>query len=39
MWPPQLVGVLMSLGGMVVGSLLPQALSPIPQIGEASPTL
>jgi SSS family solute:Na+ symporter len=38
LWPPQLAGVLMSLGGMVVGSLLPQALSPIPQIGEASPT-
>jgi solute:Na+ symporter, SSS family len=24
MWPPQLVGVLLSLGGMIVGSLLPQ---------------
>ena len=25
-WPPQLVGVLMSLGGMIFGSLLPQVL-------------
>jgi SSS family transporter len=24
LWPPQLVGVLMSLGGMIVGSLAPQ---------------
>lgn len=39
MWPPTLVGVLMRLGGMVVGSILPQALSTIPQIGEASPML
>lgn len=30
-WPPQLVGVLASLGGMVVGSLLPQFVrKPIP---------
>jgi SSS family solute:Na+ symporter len=39
LWPPQLVGVLMSLGGMVCGSLLPQRLSPIPQMGEVSPSL
>jgi Na+/proline symporter len=31
MWPPQLVGLLMSLGGMVLGSLLPQVLAPVPQ--------
>ena len=31
MWPPQLVGLLMSLGGMVVGSLLPQVIAPVPQ--------
>jgi solute:Na+ symporter, SSS family len=24
-WPPQLVGVLMSMAGMIVGSLMPQA--------------
>jgi Na+/proline symporter len=24
LWPPQLVGVLMSMGGMIVGSLAPQ---------------
>lgn len=28
LWPPQLVGVLASLGGMVVGSLLPQIIGP-----------
>jgi SSS family solute:Na+ symporter len=39
LWPPQLVGVLMSLGGMVCGSLLPQRLSPMPAIGETSPSL
>jgi SSS family solute:Na+ symporter len=39
MWPPQLIGVLMSLGGMVCGSLLPQHLSPLPPIGETSPSL
>jgi SSS family solute:Na+ symporter len=27
-WPPQLVGVLASLGGMIVGSLLPQFVRP-----------
>lgn len=27
-WPPQLVGVLMSLGGMIVGSLAPQFIRP-----------
>jgi SSS family solute:Na+ symporter len=31
MWPPQLAGLLMSMGGMVVGSLLPQLVTPIPQ--------
>ncbi|WP_050461625.1 sodium:solute symporter family protein [Herbaspirillum autotrophicum] len=31
LWPPQLVGVIMSLGGMVVGSLLPQFVAPIVQ--------
>lgn len=31
MWPPQLVGLLMSLGGMLVGSLMPQLVAPIPQ--------
>lgn len=31
LWPPQLVGLLFSLGGMVCGSLLPQRLSPIVQ--------
>jgi len=36
MWPPQLVGLLMSLGGMVVGSLLPQLLAPVPQVPAAS---
>jgi Na+/proline symporter len=39
LWPPQLVGVLMSLGGMVCGSLLPQQLRPMPAIGETSPSL
>jgi solute:Na+ symporter, SSS family len=31
MWPPQVVGLLFSLGGMIVGSLLPQAVAPVPQ--------
>jgi len=31
LWPPQLVGVIMSLGGMVAGSLLPQLVAPIVQ--------
>lgn len=31
MWPPQLVGLLMSLGGMLAGSLLPQWVTPMPQ--------
>lgn len=39
MWPPQLVGVLMSLGGMLCGSLLPQRVRPMPSIGEPSPSL
>ncbi|RJG05002.1 sodium:solute symporter [Noviherbaspirillum cavernae] len=26
LWPPQLAGVLMSLGGMIVGSLMPQVV-------------
>jgi SSS family solute:Na+ symporter len=31
-WPPQLVGVLMSLGGMIMGSLAPQVLDrPVPE--------
>jgi Na+/proline symporter len=30
LWPPQLVGVLMSLGGMIVGSLAPQLVRPLP---------
>lgn len=28
-WPPQLVGVLLSLTGMIIGSLLPQWISPV----------
>jgi hypothetical protein len=36
MWPPQLVGLLMSLGGMLVGSLLPQLLAPVAQVPAAS---
>jgi Na+/proline symporter len=31
LWPPQLVGVLMSLGGMLVGSLAPQFVRPAAQ--------
>ena len=27
-WPPQLVGVLASLGGMIIGSLMPQSMHP-----------
>lgn len=30
LWPPQLVGVLFSLGGMLAGSLLPQVIRPLP---------
>jgi len=30
LWPPQLVGVLASLGGMLAGSLLPQLVRPLP---------
>ncbi|MDB5776921.1 MAG: sodium:solute symporter [Herbaspirillum sp.] len=37
-WPPQLVGVLASLGGMVCGSLLPQRVRQMPAIGDASST-
>lgn len=29
LWPPQLVGVLVSMGGMLVGSLMPQLIRPI----------
>jgi SSS family solute:Na+ symporter len=29
LWPPQLVGVLVSLGGMVIGSLAPQIVRPV----------
>lgn len=28
-WPPQLVGVLLSLAGMIIGSLLPQWIAPV----------
>jgi SSS family solute:Na+ symporter len=28
-WPPQLAGVLMSLAGMIIGSLLPQWIAPV----------
>jgi SSS family solute:Na+ symporter len=31
LWPPQLVGVLMSIGGMIVGSLAPQLVRPTAQ--------
>jgi SSS family solute:Na+ symporter len=37
-WPPQLVGVLSSLGGMVCGSLLPQYVRQMPAVGDVSPT-
>ena len=37
MWPPQLVGLLFSLGGMIVGSLLPQAVAPVPQHAQPQP--
>ncbi|MFX5793329.1 hypothetical protein ABTD98_19875, partial [Acinetobacter baumannii] len=30
LWPPQLAGLLFSIGGMVVGSLMPQVLAPVP---------
>jgi Na+/proline symporter len=36
MWPPQLVGLLMSLGGMLAGSLLPQVVAPVPQTPVSS---
>src|SRR5450830_559725 len=39
LWPPQLVGVLISLGGMVCGSLLPQRLAPMPPMAEAGATV
>lgn len=29
LWPPQLVGLLASIGGMVVGSLMPQLVTPV----------
>jgi len=32
LWPPQLAGLLFSVGGMVVGSLMPQVLAPVPPI-------
>ena len=32
MWPPQLVGLLLSLGGMVIGSLAPQFVAPTAQV-------
>ncbi|MBC7500062.1 MAG: sodium:solute symporter family protein [Herminiimonas sp.] len=35
-WPPQLVGVLMSLGGMLVGSLAPQVIGPAPKMAPAA---
>jgi len=35
LWPPQLAGLLMSVGGMVFGSLLPQLVAPIPQAPAA----
>jgi hypothetical protein len=38
-WPPQLVGLLVSFAGMVLGSLLPQRLrtaSPARQHGSGS---
>jgi len=39
MWPPQLAGLLFSLGGMVAGSLLPQMLAPVSSFGtEPSPS-
>ena len=37
LWPPQLAGLLFSIGGMVVGSLMPQLLAPMPPILAAAP--
>ena len=34
-WPPQLVGLLMAFFGMIVGSLLPQWLTPSTQVQDA----
>jgi Na+/proline symporter len=31
LWPPQLVGVLLSVSGMILGSLAPQVMGPTPQ--------
>lgn len=36
LWPPQLAGLLFSVGGMVVGSLMPQILAPVPPIVAAT---
>ncbi len=36
MWPPQLVGFLAAMGGMVVGSLLPQWIFSSSEVARAS---
>lgn len=38
-WPPQLVGVLLSLAGMIIGSLLPQWIAPVSKEEAAVPHL
>ncbi len=38
-WPPQLVGVLLSLAGMIIGSLLPQWIAPVSKAEAKVPHL